>query len=602
MSAVSVKHLYVTLSSRNEAASIITDLSLNIASGKILGMVGESGCGKSTLALALCGLLPARTSLIEGSIKIGEEELVGMSPRKMRHIRGSKVAYIPQDPMAALNPTMTIGVQLMEAPREHLNLSRRDSRKLALELLDLVQLPSSEKFLRKYPHELSGGMRQRIMIAIAMSCKPILIVADEPTTALDVTVQAEILRLFRKITSESGTAVIFVSHDLGVVSQISDEIAVIYAGEIVEYGSREDVTQNPLHPYTYGLLSSVPELNDQGARWTAMPFIGGKPPDVYERPTGCRFAPRCSFRGIDDCESTHSELLEVVPNHWARTKHPIQSDLINLSTDQDQSYVEHSEANQTILHVSNLVKIYGAGALAHTAVDDVSFSISKGTTFGLIGESGSGKSSLASCILQLNGSYLGNIAFEGKDISQESTKNLRKLRRKMQVVFQDSHNSMNSKMTIGKLVGEPLEIFGSDTPDQIKVKVKKRLHAVGLNSQIMDRYPRQCSGGELQRACIARALILNPLLLICDEAVASLDVSNKAQILNLLREIQVAEGLTILFISHDFATINAVSDKIGVMKNGKMVEQGEPAQILLKPQHWYTKQLVASVPQLERHN
>ncbi|TSA51990.1 MAG: ABC transporter ATP-binding protein [Actinobacteria bacterium] len=597
-SALKVSDLRVAVATRVKEAQILTGISFSLGPGKVLGLVGESGCGKTTLAMALCGLLPRRTTHISGSIDLAGVELIGLREQKMRRIRGNMVSYIPQDPMAALDPLMTIGSQISEAPLAHLNLSRAQARDLSLQLLRSVQLPDTEEFLKKYPHQLSGGMRQRVMIAIAMSCKPTVIIADEPTTALDVTVQAEILLILRELCVSNGTALILVSHDLGVVAQIADEIAVLYAGEIVELAPTNHILTSPRHPYTEGLLRSVPKLNDPRARNSDMIFIEGQPPDVYSRPDGCRYADRCMYAKDDDCAKTHVELSEISPGHYVRTMHPRPvvsgTPEVLVQTSHASNYLDE----KILLRVSGLSKNYGHGKTQKTVVKNVSFKIPVGKTFGLIGESGSGKTTVANCVLQLVDSYSGEIYFNDINLESITRRELRKLRQEIQVVFQDAHNSMDSRMTVGQLIAEPLRIHFGTSYREALPKVMRRLKDVGLGEGFVTRYPRECSGGEMQRACIARALILNPSLLICDEAVASLDVSNGAQVLNLIRGIQREEGLSILFISHDFAAVNAVSDVIGVMKGGDLVEQGDAFEILSQPKHEYTRRLLDSVPQI----
>jgi peptide/nickel transport system ATP-binding protein len=605
--AVDVKNLTTRHRTKRGEVEILTDVSLHIDRGQVLGVVGESGCGKSTLALTLAGLLSSRTARLSGSVLLDGIELVGLRERQLRKLRGSRVGFVPQDPMEALNPTVTVGKQLMEAPIEHLGMSKAEAKKLAIELLDMVRLPGAGKLLSAYPHHLSGGMRQRVMIAIAMSCKPTLVVADEPTTALDVTVQAEVLRLFRELCSASGSALLVISHDLSVVAGIADEIAVLYAGEVIEWASTEEVIKTPAHPYTHALLNAVPDLDDPDCRWRALESIPGKPPAVDNRPSGCRFGPRCSFAGTDNCLDDHRELRAVTPGHLARTSHPIANDsrtkeapaLLGFRRPQGPSATVLETKLSPILALDGLTKTYqqGRGELFQ-AVANASLEILPGQTYGLVGESGSGKSTLAHCVLQLARPYDGQITFEGNAIDKLSGQPLRAMRRRMQIIFQDARNSMDSRMTIGAAIAEPLRIHGGVSRSLIKDRVVDRLEAVGLNAAMLDRYPRQCSGGELQRVCIARALILQPGLLVCDEAVTSLDVSSRAQVINLLRELQVRENLAMLFISHDFATIKAVSDVVGVMRQGVLIEQGPAEQVLTSPKHEYTRELLAAVPRL----
>ena len=602
--AVVVEDLTTRHRTRSGDVEILTDVSFRVDRGAILGIVGESGCGKSTLALALAGLLPPRVTTLSGSIRVDGTEVIGLPERQLRRLRGSRVGFVPQDPMGALNPTVTVGAQLMEAPIEHLGLDRRAATALALEHLEMVRLPPSAALLGAYPHQLSGGMRQRVMIAIAMSCRPALVVADEPTTALDVTVQAEVLQLFRELCRASGSALIIISHDLSVVAGIADEIAVLYAGEVIEQAATPAVTGSPAHPYTRELLNSVPDLTDPDCRWLPLASIPGKPPAVTERPTGCRFAPRCPSSESDDCAAIHSELREVRPNHWARTRHPL-SVPTSVAPSRSIRVVSRSHRadppasdNDIMLSVAAVSKTFGHGDGSLRAVADATFNVPEGQTYGLIGESGSGKSTLAHCIMQLSRPYQGDIVLDGVSMGSLSNRELRVMRRRLQIIFQDARNSMDPRKTIGTSLVEPLLIHGTVERAKIRARTHDRIEAVGLNPAILRRYPSQCSGGELQRACIARALLLRPKMLICDEAVTSLDVSSRAQVVNLLRELQISENLTILFISHDFATITAMSDIVGVMRAGQLIEQGDAQQVLNRPVHSYTKQLLAAVPHL----
>lgn len=608
--AVVVENLTTRHRTRAGDVEILTDVSFGVDRGAILGVVGESGCGKSTLALALTGLLPPRVATLSGSILVDGTEVIGLPERQLRQLRGGRVGFVPQDPMGALNPTVTVGAQLMEAPIEHLGLDRRAATALALDHLEMVRLPSSTALLGAYPHQLSGGMRQRVMIAIAMSCGPALVVADEPTTALDVTVQAEVLQLFRELCQANNSALIIISHDLSVVAGIADEVAVLYAGEVIERAATKAVTSAPAHPYTRELLNAVPDLTDPKCRWLPLASIPGKPPAVTDRPAGCRFSPRCPAAKTDECHTKHSELREVRPHHWARTLHPLVTptptptpSTTSPSWSGRAAPWSHQADPPTsdgdiMLSVTAVSKTFGHGDGSLRAVADATFQIRAGQTFGLVGESGSGKSTLAHCIMQLTRPYQGDIVLDGVSLGSSSKRELRAMRRRLQIIFQNARNSMDPRKTIGTSLVEPLFIHGMTERTQIRAQALDRMEAVGLNPAILGRYPNQCSGGELQRACIARALLLLPKMLICDEAVTSLDVSSRAQVVNLLRDLQVSENLTMLFISHDFATITAMSDIVGVMRAGKLIEQGNAQQVLKHPVHPYTKQLLAAVPHL----
>ncbi len=584
---------------------ILRDVSLTVDAEQVLAVVGESGCGKSTFAAAATGLLPAGLR-IEGRISLAGENLVGTSERRLRTLRGRVVGFVPQDHIAAFNPVLTIERHLTEGPRTHLHLSRGAARRRALKLLELVHLDPTEQLLKSHPHQLSGGMRQRVMIAAAMACGPRLIVADEPTTALDVTVQASIMRLLAELCRTQGIGLVLISHDLSVVSQVADRVAVLYSGEVVEYGHTAAMLRDPRHPYTEALLTAVPDPQDRTIRWRRVPTIRGRPPDIGDRPPGCWFHPRCPYADDDSgsrCANEHPALREVESGRLARTFHPRTTAGLDASAsrrhrDTAESYRRTRRDGTPALRVVGVTKRYGRRPNSKPALEDVSIEILPGETFGLIGGSGSGKSTLAQCILQLNGTYDGQIEFQGRTLEKLSRSEMWALRTDLQVIFQDARNSLDGRLTVRASIAEALKIHEGRSPRDMSERVSESFAAVGLPETIGTRYPRQCSGGELQRVCIARALILKPQLLICDEAVSSLDVSTRAQILNLLRGLQQDEGISMLFITHDFGPVAAMSDTIGVLNLGRLVECGPAEQVLRTPAHAYTKQLIASVPHL----
>ncbi len=582
---------------------ILREVSLTVDAEQVLAVVGESGCGKSTFAAAATGLLPAGLR-VDGRITVAGENLVGTSERRLRMLRGSVVGFVPQDHIAAFNPVLTIERHLTEGPRTHLGLSRAAARRHALELLELVDLDPTEQLLKSHPHQLSGGMRQRVMIAAAMACGPQLIVADEPTTALDVTVQASIMRLLAELCQTQRIGLILISHDLSVVAQVADRVAVLYAGEVVEYGHTASMLHDPRHPYTEALLSAVPDPEDPTIRSRRLRTIRGRPPDIGDRPAGCWFYPRCPYAGDtsdDPCASEHPALLEVEPDRLVRTFHPRTAGAATSARprgEPDDGFRRTDPDQKAVLRVIGVTKRYGRRSDSKPALEDVSIEILPGQTFGLIGGSGSGKSTLAQCILQLNGSYDGRIEFQGKALETLSRSEMRNLRPELQVIFQDARNSLDSRLTVRASIAEAVQIHEGRAPRDLSARVSDAFAAVGLPETIGNRYPRQCSGGELQRACIARALILKPRLLICDEAVSSLDVSTRAQILNLLRRLQQDEGISMLFITHDFGPVAAMSDTIGVLNLGRLVECGVADQVLRAPTDAYTRELISSVPQL----
>jgi peptide/nickel transport system ATP-binding protein len=601
---LSVESLDVAVRGTRET-QILSDVWLSAAAGEIVAVVGESGCGKSTLAAAIAGLLPQATIRLSGRIWLDGTNTAGLAEKDLRKFRGRVVGFVPQDHIGAFNPVLTVERHLTEGPMTHLGISRREARRLAAELLTMVRLDDTERILNSYPHQLSGGMRQRVMIAAAMACGPRLLVADEPTTALDVTVQAEILDLLRELCRSRGTAMILVSHDLSVVAGIADRVTVLYSGEVVEEGPTQLILRAPQHPYTEALLRSVPNPDDLGMRTRQLITIPGRPPDLDNRPEGCWFHPRCPYAALDDdCARVHPALRSN-GTRSVRTFHPQPSSQAARAAGAKSFYTAFpGGSGPALLEVTALTKAYGTtggftgrAGHGHVALRDVSIRIAAGQTFGLVGESGSGKSTLAHCVLQLARPYTGTIAFDGRPLDRLSGSELRRARRLFQAIFQDARNSLDPRLTIGAAVEEAVNIHDGRAKD-LRSRVRDALDQVGLGAAIAQRYPRQCSGGELQRACIARALILRPKLLICDEAVSSLDVSTRAQVLNLLRDLQVSEGIAVLFITHDFGAVAAMSDVVGVLEGGNLVECTSAADVLRHPEHDYTRKLLNAVPRL----
>jgi peptide/nickel transport system ATP-binding protein len=601
---LSVEHLGVTVSG---GVQILCDVSLTAGPGEIVAVVGESGCGKSTLAAAAAGLLPPATTRFDGGITLDGTEITRLPEKDLRRLRGRVVGFVPQDHIGAFNPVLTVARHLTEGPMAHLGLSRRDAMARAAGLLRMVRLDDTERILASYPHQLSGGMRQRVMIAAAMACEPRLLVADEPTTALDVTVQAEILVLLRELCDTRGTAMILISHDLSVVAGVADRVAVLYSGEVVEEGPVLAILGAPRHPYTEALLRSVPDPDNPDARARPLTTIPGQPPDITSRPAGCWFHPRCPYVSeADPCAHTHPELV-ADGERSVRTFHPRPAGTVNAAV--TATAYPSVTAGGNLLEVAGLTKAYpGRGLLrrnvsaasGHVALRDVSLKITAGQTFGLVGESGSGKSTLAHCVLQLARPYAGTIAFNGRPLDQLAGAQMRLVRKQFQVIFQDARNSLDQRLAVGAAVEEALHIHEGHRAKNARARARAALAQVGLGDAVAQRYPRQCSGGELQRACVARALILRPKLLICDEAVSSLDVSTRAQVLNLLRDLQRDDGIAMLFITHDFGTVAAMSDVVGVLSDGDLVECGTAAAVLREPRQDYTRRLLGAVPRLPR--
>jgi peptide/nickel transport system ATP-binding protein len=599
---------------------VMADARFSVERGKTLGLVGESGSGKTVTALAIMGLLPAAVSRVGGSIQFEQHELTAMSPAGMRKLRGNDIAMIFQEPMTSLNPAYTVGNQIAEQVRTHRGVSRADAWKVAVEMLDRVEIPRAATRAQDYPHAFSGGMRQRVMIAMALSCSPKLLIADEPTTALDVTTQAQIVELLHGLQREEDMAMIFVTHDLGVIADVADDVAVMYAGQIVEHRGATDLFGSPRHPYTEALLHSIPQLTPRGEPLHAIP---GMVPRPDQFPTGCRFAPRCSYAheacaaapvllrgpgaGVVSGAAGSSDLSA---GSLARC---VRQDELNLSGAPallDEETTPAGEVEQTrsadvtpVLLATNLTKEFPlrSGILRRVngsvrAVDDVSLSILPGTTLGLVGESGSGKSTLARVVLRLIDPTAGSIVVNGKDLTSLRGPALRRHRESMQLVFQDPYSSLDPKQSIADIVGEPLAIHTSMSRKQRDQRVMKLLAQVGLGSQVLSRQPHEFSGGQRQRIAIARALALEPRLLVCDEPVSALDVSTQSQVINLLTDLQNELGVAYLFIAHDLSVVRHISDRIAVMYLGQIVEEGNADEVYERPTHPYTAALLSSIP------
>jgi len=536
----------------------VKNSSIEIQKGELVAIVGESGSGKSVTALSLLQLLPSQ-SIITGKALFFRKEkhplnLVKLSADEINEVRGTKIAMIFQEPMTSLNPVFTCGKQVMETIQLHQNVNAKIARQKTIALFEKVKLPDPEGIINRYPHQLSGGQKQRVMIAMAISCNPALLIADEPTTALDVTVQKTILELLKELQQQNRMSVILITHDLGVVADIADKIVVMYKGEIVEQGITKEVLQSPQHAYTKALLACRPSGKPKGERL------------------------------------------------------PVVSDFINndgqLTLDNGEQLLTMNHQLSTVLQVENLKvyfpakkKIFGKPSEFFKAVDDVSFEVVQGETVGLVGESGCGKTTLGRAILQLVKPTEGKIYLEGKDITEIKSAALRNMRKDLQIVFQDPYGSLNPRITIGNAILEPLMVHKVlDNNTQRKEKVIELLEKVSLLPEHFNRYPHQFSGGQRQRICIARALALNPSFLIFDESVSALDVSVQAQVLNLLNDLKKEFGFTSIFISHDLSVVRYVSDRILVMRKGKIVEQGDAEQIYHHPSNEYTQKLIAAIP------
>jgi peptide/nickel transport system ATP-binding protein len=601
-----VTDLNVTFETGDVQVAAVRGTSYRIDPGEVVAIVGESGSGKTTAAMAVVGLLPENTD-VSGSVRLHGDELLGLPDQAMSRIRGKSIGTVFQDPMSALTPVYTIGDQIAEAIRVHnREVSRAGARKRAVELLELVGIVQPQSRARAFPHELSGGERQRVVIAIAIANDPDLLICDEPTTALDVTVQAQILDVLRTARDVTGAGVLIITHDLGVVSEFADRALVMYAGRPVEIATVEELYRDRRMPYTAGLLGSVPRLDSpQGTR--LVPIPGTPPTMTLPSPDACQFAPRCPLV-ISKCRSAEPDLVSVRDGHWAaciRTGEVAgrsAAEIYHMST-QPVSVDATVADPSVVLQVTDLAKTYPLtkGVILRRrvgevrAVDGVSFTLEQGRTLGIVGESGSGKSTTLSQILELAAPQAGAIEILGTDVAGLDPAARRKLRTELQVVFQDPVASLDPRLPVFDVIAEPLVTNGFDRR-RCEERVAELLGIVGLNHADASRYPAEFSGGQKQRIGIARALALQPKILALDEPVSALDVSIQAGIINLLLDLQRRFGLSYLFVSHDLSVIKHLAHRVAVMYRGKIVEQGDGEQVFTNPQHEYTRRLLAAVP------
>jgi peptide/nickel transport system ATP-binding protein len=671
-----IQNLSTHIKLTSSVVQAVGNVDLQVDAGETLGVVGESGCGKSMTGLSIMGLLPPGGSIVNGSIKLNGRELVGLKDDELRQIRGNEIAMIFQDPLTSLDPTKTIGYQVGEPVRLHRGASRAEALDRAVEVLALVGLPRPKERLKDYPHQLSGGLRQRVMIAMALACEPKLLIADEPTTALDVTIQAQILALLKDLKERLGMAMLLITHDMGVIAGHADRVNVMYAGRVVETASAVTLFDEMHHPYTQALLASIPQLSQDANK--ALHAIPGLPPDLAHPPQGCRFAARCT-RATDKCRSEEPPLAGKTFDHKFSCWHPVDGPLELLeigrggpdaastglggsdaeSLDEAAAgdkvgFVHDAELADTgagavtsaspetqtgagqpavvaaglketadgrltvaevkvaangngvapLLELRNLVKEFPvtAGAIlqrkvaAVHAVSDVSFSVPAGTTFGLVGESGCGKTTIGKLIVALERPNSGSISVNGEDVSKLHRGDLRRKRRDLQLMFQDPQSSLDPRMRVGTIIAEPLSVQHIGSKRAQRDRVFELLSEVGLPRNAVERYPHEFSGGQRQRIGLARALTVNPKLIVADEPVSALDVSIRAQVLNLMKRLQASYGLTYVVISHDLAVVKYMADRIGVMYLGKLVEMGSGQDIYERAAHPYTAGLIATIP------
>ncbi|MFI9507725.1 ABC transporter ATP-binding protein [Nocardia sp. NPDC052566] len=598
-----VSELRVSFPSEEGRIEAVRGVGYTVSEGEVLAIVGESGSGKSVSSLAVMGLLPEQAR-ISGSIRLRGRELLGLGDRELSRLRGRSVSMVFQDPLSALTPVYRVGEQVAEALLAHGTMNRKEAAARAVELLELVGIPDAAVRAKAFPHEFSGGMRQRVVIAMAIANDPALIICDEPTTALDVTVQKQILNLLRKARDITGAGVVMITHDMGIAATIADRVAVMYAGKIVETATATELFTAPRMPYTVGLLGSIPRM-DGPARSPLIPIVGA-PPAMHALPPGCSFAPRCPI-AIDECRAAEPPLEMTNLGHAAACIRTAEVGSAELFEAYRREIGEPETTAETdahvVLRVSDLVKTFpitsGVVFRRRTgeirAVDGISFEVRAGRTLALVGESGSGKSTALTQILDLVRPEQGSIEIMGSDIATLTKARRREIRRKMQIVFQDPTASLDPRLPVFDVLAEPLRIDGRPQAE-IQRRVPELLDLVGLRPEHADRYPADFSGGQKQRISIARALALEPELLVLDEPVSSLDVSIQAGVLNLLRDLQTERGLSYLFVSHDLSVVRNLAHDIAVMYRGKIVESGRAETIFTDPQHEYTRSLIEAVP------
>ena len=578
------KNLVTEFHTEGKVVTAVNNISFTLNKGETIGIVGESGSGKSVTSLSAMRLVPSPPGKIAGGEilfhkKDGETvDFLQISEKEMRQYRGNEIAMIFQEPMTSLNPVFTCGDQVMEAIMLHQSISKSEAKDLTIKLFEEVQLPDPERIFNTYPHQISGGQKQRVMIAMAMCCQPSVLVADEPTTALDVTVQKTILELMQKLQKEHDMGILFITHDLGVIAELADKVVVMYKGNIVEQGSVWDIFNNPQHPYTKGLLACRPPLDK---RYTFLPTVG-------------------DFMQTNEKGENIANDISV---------EDFTKDLVVSKAERDKQQ-KALFTQEPLLQIKNLKTyfpirngFFGGITDYVKAVDDISFDVYPGETLGLVGESGCGKTTTGRTILRLNEPTAGQMIYKGKDIAAFNEQELREFRKEVQIIFQDPYSSLNPRMTIGNAIMEPMQVHGILANDQERKKrVEELLEKVSLGAEHFNRYPHEFSGGQRQRIGIARALAVNPKFIICDESVSALDVSVQAQVLNLLNDLKQEFGLTYIFISHDLSVVKYMSDRMVVMQNGKIEEMGDADQIYLEAKTQYTQRLISAIPEGRKEN
>jgi peptide/nickel transport system ATP-binding protein len=608
-----VRNLRAQFQLADRVARAVEGVSFSIAPGEIVGLVGESGCGKSVTTQCILRTLPPPGRITEGEILFQGADLLKKSREEMRAIRGRHISIVLQDALAALNPVIPTGEQVADVYQAHRPATKKQAWERAVDMFRRTGIQNAARMVRRYAHEFSGGMQQRVVIAAALACEPDLIIADEPTTALDVTIQLQILSLLRGARDQLGSAVLYISHDLAAVAQICDRVLIMYRGEIVEQAPAAELFRAPKHPYTQGLLASIPPLAGEPRRY--LPAIPGLPPDPTADITGCRFAARCPY--VMGVCSEHPPLFEVGAEHRTRcylydparamaTHARAEAWLDGARTRPRPAPSDAAADSRPLVEARNLSKHFAPHGLwsparvdQTRAVDDVSLSIAEGTVMGLVGESGSGKTTLGRMLVRLVEPSSGQVLFDGRDITSLSGRDLLAYRRQAQIIFQNPYSSLNPRRSVADSLGVGYDVFGIARGRERRARLAALLDRVGLGPEVLDRYPHQFSGGQRQRLVIARALTVEPRFIVADEPVSALDVSIQAQILNLLRALQEDFRFTMLLISHDLRSIYHMSDRIGVMYLGRLVEVAPKRRLYEQPLHPYTRALIAAAPSLE---
>jgi peptide/nickel transport system ATP-binding protein len=609
--ALEVKDLRTQFFTDDGVVRAVDGVSFSVGAGETLGIVGESGSGKSITALSLMRLLEEPSRIVGGEIRFQGRDMLRATAEELRSLRGDRLAMVFQDPMTSLNPVLKIARQLVETMVVHGRYTQAEASRRAVSLLGRMGVSAPERAIDSYPHQFSGGMRQRVMLAVGMSNEPALLIADEPTTALDVTIQAQILELLRELNRDFGTAIVLISHDLGVIARVCARTIVMYGGEVVEEGPTDQLLVDPRHPYTWALINAVPRIDEATTESRRLTTIDGQPPDPLNHPTGCRFAQRCPFR-IEKC-AEHPELDDVLPGRKARCWVTQAGQKLELRTRVSTSPVAPQPATARempadgktpILKVRGLVKrfalrkqgFFDTPRFVH-AVDHVDLDVHTGETVGLVGESGCGKSTLARTIIRIYQPDAGEILFEGHDLAKATPAEIRPLRKRIQMVFQDPYASLNPRMSVGDILAEPIRFHGLTSSEaETHARIAELLDTVGLSQKSVQRYPHEFSGGQRQRISIARALAVKPDFIVADEPISALDVNIQAQIINLMLDLQERFGLTYLFIAHDLAVVRHISDRIVVLYLGKVMEIAPAGAIFAAPLHPYTRYLISAVP------